>query len=229
MNIKNNVNYFTKTDTLKYVGIGMAALGFFLYWFGWGWISYLIICTFIPAGAVLFVVGSSGRANDSDLDELIEVKMRELDPNLDLDKDYKGRIMKHSETVEISGYEYGDGIMVAKMKNGTVRSSKFTKTVIYTLSDALHLTSRSVSLITDDECQTNTYEIPFEKIEKTELFEETKSIVFNKNSFRVKIVRFVIVMSDGSELSFPIHDDMSSETLVENTNRIITKFKSSQE
>ena len=75
MKIKSNTNYFTRNDTLKIVGAAMAALSFLLYFVGWGWVAYILMCVFIPAGAVLFIVGSSGRASDKDIDEFIAVKM----------------------------------------------------------------------------------------------------------------------------------------------------------
>ena len=228
MKIKNNVNYFTKGDSLKFVGAAMVALAFLLYFVGWGWISWILICTFFPVGAVLFIVGSSGRSGDDDIDEYIAVKTRELDPNLDLNKDYAQRIMKYSEAVEIEGYEFRDGLMYTKTKKGVVRSSEFTKTVIYTLTDALHITSRTVPLTTDEERADRVLELPYEDIVRAELSEEQRRFVFNKKSFSVKELRFCVVMANGETVSMPIHDDLRSEQLVENVNRILENYRKSK-
>ena len=59
-NFKDHINYFKKTDTLKYVGGVMAVLGVLLYMFGWSYVSYIIATVFLPAGGVLFLIGSSG-------------------------------------------------------------------------------------------------------------------------------------------------------------------------
>ena len=228
MKLKNNVNYFKKNDSLKFIGAAMAILGFLLYYVGWGWISYIIICTFIPAGAVLFIVGSSGRASEDDIDEFIKIKTRELDPNLDLDKDYSKRIMKHSEAINAEGYEYRQGLMFKKPKSGTVRSSEYTASVIYTLTDAFHLTSRSFSLVSDEEPVTSSREISFDSIKTVEFRDETKRLTFGGNSFSVKDTRLFFVMNDDSEISIPVHDDLNSENLAENFNHILDNYRKSK-
>lgn len=225
MKIKNNVNYFTKNDSLKFVGVAMVALGFLLYFVGWGWISYILMCVCIPLGAVLFIVGSSGRSGDDDIDEFIAVKLRELDPKLELDKDYAKRVMKHFDPIEIEGYEYRDDLMFAKTKNGSVRSSEFVKSIVYYLNDALHITSRRVSLISDGEGEDKVYELLYDDIDRLELSEENKRFIFNKKSFAVKDLRLRIVMKNGDPVELPIHDDLRSEQIVENVNHIIDNYR----
>lgn len=225
MKIKNNVNYFTKNDTLKFIGVAMVVLGFVLYYVGWGMLSWILICACIPVGAVLFIVGSSGRASDDDIEEFINVKSRELDPNLDLDKDYSKRIMKHTETLELEGYEYREDLMFAKTKKGSVRTSEFVRSVIYILNDALHFTVRRISLISDEETADVKREIFFDDIERLEISEEQKRFVFRKKTFSVKDKRLVVVMKNGESMSIPVHDDLRSEQIVENINHIIDNYR----
>lgn len=223
MKIKNNVNYFLKKGTLKFIGVAMAALGFLLYFVGWGWIAWITICTFIPAGAVLFIVGSSGRASDEDIDEYISIKMRELDPNLDLDKKYSARIVKGNETFELEGYEFREGLMYQKAKNGSVRSSEFSRSILYVLADGIYIVTRSISLVSDEAVEDVVRECLFEDIERAEITEEAKRFEFNKNVFNVKDLRLKIKLKNGGEISLPIHDDLRSEGAADKINRAIEK------
>ena len=228
MKIKNNVNYFKKSDSLKFIGAAMAVLGFLLYYVGWGMISWILLCTFIPLGAVLFIVGSSGRASDDDIDEFISIKSRDLDPNLDLKKDYAKRIMKYSETVELEGYEFRDDLMFTKTKKGSVRTSEFVRTVIYTLTDAIHLTVRRISLVSDEEPADTTHEIAFDDIERLEISEEQKRFIFNKKTFSVKDKRLNVIMKNGETVSLPVHDDLRSEQIAENINHVLENYRKAQ-
>ena len=228
MKIKNNVNYFNKKGSLKIWGVAMVALGFLLYYFGWGWISYILMCTFIPAGAVLFIVGSSGRASDEDIDEFIEIKMRDLDPSLDTDKSYATRIIKGTEPFTLEGYEFSEGLMYQKTKSGSVRSSEFTKSILYVLTDAVYVVTRRISLISDEEGKDTVRELAIGEIERAEICEEIKSFTYNKNLFRVKDLKLRISMKNGDPLIIPIHDDLRSEGAAEAINRAVERHNNQE-
>ena len=228
MKIKNNVNYFNKKGSLKIWGVAMVALGFLLYYFGWGWISYILMCTFIPAGAVLFIVGSSGRASDEDIDEFIEIKMRDLDPSLDTDKSYATRIIKGTEPFTLEGYEFSEELMYQKTKSGSVRSSEFTKSILYVLTDAVYVVTRRISLVSDEEGKDTVRELAIGEIEKAEICEEIKSFTYNKNLFRVKDLKLRISMKNGDPLIIPIHDDLRSEGAAEAINRAVERHNNQE-
>jgi hypothetical protein len=223
MKVKNNENYFLKKGTLKYVGVAMAALGFLLYYVGWGWISYIVMCTCLPGGAVLFIVGSSGRAADEDIDEYIAVKMRGISRERELEKNFSARLSPLDSFYELEGYELSEGLMFAKTKGGSVRSSVFTKTLVYILTDGLYLVGRSISLIDEEKCEDRAGELLFSDMERAEICEEMKSFNFRGNLFRVKDMRLKIVMKSGEEISIPMHDDLRSELIVERINREIQR------
>ena len=225
MKIKNNVNYFAKNNSLKFVGVAMVALGFLLYYFGWGWPAYILMCVCIPLGAALFIVGSSGRSGDDDIDEYIAVKMRDLDPKLDINKDYAKRVMKHYEAMEIEGYEYRDGLMFKKTKVGSVRSSEYVRSVIYFLEDAFHITSRRISIISEEDVSDNVYELSLDEVDRLALSEESKRFIFRKTSFSVKDTRLCVIMKNGEKIELPIHDDLRSEQIVESANRILENYR----
>ena len=52
---KSHINYFKRSDSLKYIGIVLAVLGVFLYMFGWSYISYIIATIALPVGGALFM------------------------------------------------------------------------------------------------------------------------------------------------------------------------------
>ena len=225
MNFKEHINYFKKTDTLKFVGIALAVLGIVLFFFGWGYISYILMSVSIPCGIALIVVGSVGRSNDGDIDTFIKNSMDGLDIRLEEDPAYVKRIVKHMPKEIISGYEYEDGFMLKKQKSGKVCSSQYSQAVLRFLSDGLYLSKRTVSLISPDVSNT-LHEIPYGIIKNASIVREQKRIAFNKNSFMVKDVRLLIEYGEGLTLSTPINDDIKSDELAEKINKLAKEHQS---
>ena len=67
MKDKQNVNYFMKSGWMKPTGLGLLIAGIAFLFFGWGFISYILMVVFIPAGIVLFIVGASTRSTDAEM------------------------------------------------------------------------------------------------------------------------------------------------------------------
>ena len=67
-----NEHYFTKNETVKWIGIVLVALAVVCYFFGWGFASYLIMSIGLPLGAILCILGSFGRSSESYIDEYIK-------------------------------------------------------------------------------------------------------------------------------------------------------------
>ena len=68
---KTNANYFTKTDNLKIAGIITLIASGVEFLFGMSYIGYIISSVGLVAGAVLFIVGSSGRVSEAEISEYI--------------------------------------------------------------------------------------------------------------------------------------------------------------
>ena len=228
MNIKNNINYFKKSDLLKYIGIGMIVIGgicFFLdflrFW------SYIIPMVFIPTGAVLFIIGSSARSNDNDIELCIERLTDGLDARLENNVKYKRRIFANTHPMIAEGFEYKKGLMFKRAKkDNSLRTSEYTKAVIYVLTDGLHITMRTVSLISDDVIN-DVYEILYDDIIKLEIKKEQNDFTFNQKVFSAKMTTLLIECKDNFIISIPIHDDMKAIQFVEKTNKIISEYKKS--
>lgn len=226
MNIKHNINYFKKSDSTKFVGIALVILGFVLFYFGWGWISYILMTLSVPVGVVLFIVGSSGRSDESVIETCIEERTEGLEVELEKDIKYKHRILKHIPPEIVEGHEYNDGVMLKQAKSGVLRSSEYTKAIIYTLTDALYVNARTVSVVSE-QIESTAVEIPFAMITNFAVEQEDKTLVFMNKSFSARPYRLVIEYGDGLSLSLPINNSVNSDVFVERTNNMIAEYKKS--
>ena len=114
---KLSINYFTKKDTLKIVGASVLIAGLASLAFGIGFVGYILALIGTPTGVVLFILGSSSKASDEDMDSDIESKMAGLLIDIDNDKRYYLKLLKHQKDITIEGYQYSDNVMIKKMKN----------------------------------------------------------------------------------------------------------------
>lgn len=221
MNFKHNINYFKSSDIIKWIGICLCLFTVALYFFGWGFISYILMCLSLPIGAVLFIIGSSRRSSDADIDEDIERLCRGVEIDLVEDKDFAKKLNKSFSPMTFEGYEYDDGLMFTKSKNSSVRSSKYTKAIVYVLSDSLYIVKRSFSLISDG-VENTTFEFPFADIDAIKIYSEKKTVTFEKKAFDVKLVRFTVICDNKIMISLPSPDDINTDRIIEKMNATAT-------
>jgi hypothetical protein len=221
---KSHINYFKKSDSLKYIGIVLAVLGVFLYMFGWGYVSYIIATVALPIGGVLFIIGSSGRASDSDINEYIAKRTEGIEIDLENNPNIKKRLLKQIPIETIEGYEYKDGLMVTKAKDGSIRSAEYTKSVLYSLSDALHIVSRRISLVSD-ETHEEDIEILYSDLSDIRIENNDTRLTFGKKVFKASDVRLVIKYSGEKSLSLPARDNASLDNFIEMLKRAMSNNK----
>lgn len=216
---KESINYFKKSDTLKYVGAGLLIAGLLCFWLGFrlGIIGYILAFVGAPTGFVLFLVGSSGRTNDADIDSVITQKMAGLVINIDNERHYQLKLLKHLKEVTIDGYRYHDDVMMKKLKDNSIRTSEFTRSIVKIMKDSLYIVSRDISLINDN-VENHTYEIFYDTIKTVEIERDSKRVVFNNNTFLTKPCYLHIVFEE-TEIRLPIVDAITSDELVENIKR----------
>ena len=216
---KESINYFKKSDTLKYVGAGLLIAGLLCLWLGFrlGIIGYILAIVGAPTGFVLFLVGSSGRTNDADIDSVITQKMAGLVINIDNERHYQLKLLKHLKEVTIDGYRYHDDVMMKKLKDNSIRTSEFTRSIVKIMKDSLYIVSRDISLINDN-VENHTYEIFYDAIKTVEIERDSKRVVFNNNTFLTKPCYLHIVFEE-TEIRLPIVDAITSDDLVENIKR----------
>ncbi len=232
MNFRNNINYFKKKDSMKGIGAGLLIAGLFFLWLGigyLGWIAWIFMMIAIPAGFLMFIIGSIISSTESDIDEDIEKKCEGLELDLENDKDFSKRMLRNTMPNVAQGYEYnGEGLMFRKDKKGSWRSSKYTKYVIYLLSDALYINCRTISLISE-EVENRSFEVPYDTVDSIEIKKEENTIQVGKNSFKVEKARFVIKYGEEFTFSAPMNDDIKSGELVDTLNKLVSKAKKAKE
>ncbi|MBQ8407740.1 MAG: hypothetical protein IJY39_02615 [Clostridia bacterium] len=216
---KESINYFVKTDTLKFVGAGLLIAGLLCMWLGFrlGIVGWILAIVGAPTGFVLFIIGTLGRATDADMESVITQKMSGLEIGIDNEKHYQLKLLKHLKEVTIEGYRFHDGIMIKKLKDGSLRTPEYARSMVKILKDSLYIVSREISLINDDVIN-NTYEIFYDSIQTVEIVREHERVVFNNNTYVTKPCYFHVVY-DGGEINLPIVDAITSDELVDNIKR----------
>lgn len=220
---KNSINYFIKTDTLKLVGGGILIAGLFCLWLGFGIIAYILAFIGTPTGLVLFFIGATGRVTDADMDSHINNKMAGLAIDIDQNRSYQLKLLKHIKEITIEGYEYHDDVMIKKLKSGELRTSEFSRSKIRILSDRLYIVNRKISLIYDDDVVNNLYELTYDTIESLEIEREQKNMVFNKNSFFVKPC-YLKITTKTDTFHLPCANALTSDELINTINRQIKLY-----
>ena len=219
MKDKQNVNYFMKSGWMKPTGLGLLIAGIAFLFFGWGFISYILMVVFIPAGIVLFIVGASTRSTDAEMDEFIAKKYENFEVRLDLDKDYSKRLLKHVHPENFESYVYDEGLLYAKSNTGYLRTSEYQKTILHMLSDAIYVSVRRISLV-EDKVDDKIYEIPYAELSAVSALREERSFDFNKKSFSAKVCEVRIEYGGGLVLIIPTKDNANIDAVVEKINKM---------
>ncbi len=223
---KENTNYFKKSDTLKFAGVATAVISVILFFFGWSYFSYIISCLGAPAGIVMLILGTLGRAKEEDIVNYINKHTKEIKIDLVENKNLAKRVLKNPEPLIAEGEVYREGVMIKRTKEGKMRSSLYAKSVIYPLDDALYIVSKTISLISDD-IEEITVEIPYSAIECFETREEKMNIAFEKKTYNVKKYELFVEESNGKTYSLPIENSISTDNFVKKVSELIQTNKES--
>ncbi len=225
MNYKHNINYFQSGDKLKILGAALALAGGFSFVIIWSYTAYLLSYITVPVGLFLFFWRTGRCSNDQDIEDAIEEQCATVKIDWAEDKKLSARRAKSFEPIIIRGYEYEDGVLLKKMKNGALCSSRCTVAEIAVLEDALYLKTKSFSLIAEEESE-QTLELPFSEMTSIELTDEEKRFPYQKTFLRVIDHRLVFRYGENRVLSFPVNHDLGIENFVERI-QILLKDESS--
>ena len=209
MDFKHYINYFKKNENMKFIGGAILIVGFISIWLRLGFL-WLLSVMLVPAGFVMFIVGSGGRASEADIDKYISQCMDKLEVDLSEDKHYRRRILEHIPAREVEGYLYDEGVMLKKAKNSSIRSSKYTKAIFYILSDELYITRRTISIVSNDK-ENETVEIPYDTLTNAEIIRQRGTKRDGKKAFLVKETFIKISYGEGESFITPIHDDITAD------------------
>lgn len=220
-------NYFMMSDVPRLIGIGMMISGAILLLLAWfmalGLFFWILMCLCLAGGPVLFWVAGSMRASESDIDEHLKRSTNDMGLTPSDENKYRKKLLSSMPPQTVSAYVYREGLMLARSKDGTVRSEEYAKAMIYVLTNGIVVISRTVSLVSEEK-QEQKAEIPFAQLENVELVSEEKQLSFGKKSFEVK-ESFLQIVYDGTTLRIPTQLDFNLEQFVEKLNKLAAEHK----
>ena len=226
MNYKNNIGYFAKSDDMRVTGLGLLIGGFAALCLGFAtsYILFIIGIVLLTPGIVLYIVGAAGRSTDEDIKSCIARGCEGMEVDLSEDRAYNKRILPKTEPEVLKDFEYREGLMLTRSKSNSLRSSEYTKSILYFLTDGLYIVTRTFSVV-EDNVRNAALEIPFLATDKVEIVRETPTLHFGKKTFNTHYARLVIHYEDGKVLNVPIHDDITADQLAERIMKMVTTAK----
>ncbi len=222
-NFKSNINYYTKWEGMRSVGLCLMIFGFGALWMGWS-ISYFIYILGAPAlisGIVMFFWGNTGRSSEEEIQA--EIKRRKdgiAFPELESERDWKKRVSQRPEVHEFEGFRFREGVYFKKMKNGSLCSSEYERAVMHILTDAFYIKSRRFSLVEEGETA-ETWEIPFALVERIEIEHSTVTLSNGKKTAEAAVSDLVFTYDGGKRLCILSLDDAYADDLVARLNKIV--------
>ena len=143
--LNDATRYYHQKDILRPIGMVLLPLGLVMMWLGWSFISYILAAVFIPAGLVMFLVGSSKFVSDNDIREQIDHAMLDYDKSVTDMNGYERIVLKQPAPLEIEAYQFGETAKYFKRgKNSTPVSDVFTRTRLFYTKDAIMIVGRTL-------------------------------------------------------------------------------------
>ena len=222
---KSNVNYFLKWEGLKTLGLGMMIVGFACLWLGWG-LTYLVGAVLMVAGIAVFLVGNIGRSTETEIMEEIKRRSEGIEfPEVEKERHFYKRVPAKNEILDFSGFVLSEGLLLKKTKNGSIASSEYRVARVFLLTDAFYVKTRTFSLVSD-ECEEETLEVPFSKVEQVAVLRESKVLPCGKQQFSVKPCHLVVVFDGGKKMYLPASDDVYVDELAARLKKLTETAKS---
>ena len=212
-NYKSNINYFKKWEGLKTLGLGMLIVGFASLWLARSYFMWIAGGAILTAGVVVFLLGNIGRSTEAEILEEVKRRSEGIEfPEVEKDRHFYKRIPARAEILDFSGFSISDGLLLKRMKNGSICSSEYRVARMLLLSDAFYVKAKTFSLVSDVE-EEETLEIPFASVEDVAVLRETKNLPCGKKVFSVKPCHLVVIFDEGKRLYLPAPDDVYVDEL----------------
>lgn len=220
--IKRNRNYFTKTDTLLFVGIGLLIVGVVLFFFGYGYLSYIIASVLAPVGLVMMLIGASQRVTDTDMDNCIATLTEGMAVDFVENPKFEKRLQKHIPVLRVQNYLYDDKLLHKYAKSGSVRSEKFDAAILYALDSELYVVRRRIALLDEREPETEIIRIPYQGMETPEVVQESVTLTFGKKIRTINYSLLCIKASD-IELRLPMQGNTDVDEFISRMRRLLAE------
>ena len=221
MNKRHNENYFKKNDIILFIGAAMLIIGGILLTVGKRW-WVAPCCILMAIGMVIFIIGTTVRSSEKEMRALLSKKLEGMDISFDTLGVPERRVVRDIKPIVIENYEYDETVMLRKTKNETI-SSRYTKSLIFILTDGFIVRTRSVSLISEED-RNKKIEIPFNSINELSVIREDKKLNFNKKEYNITTDRLLIRYGNGYKLLLPMHVDIKSKELEVRLKKIINEY-----
>lgn len=225
--IQDKSLYFHQKDILRPIGAVLMPVGLVWFYFGWSYISYILPSIMVPAGLILFIVGSSKLISDNDIAEQMDHAMIGYDQSVTDMVGFDRVVLKQPAPVEISAYHFGDKAKYFKKgKNGTPISDQYTRSHLFFTKDSIILVSRTISIAELNEAEgigitDQSEHIYFASINSAALDEYNTTVTLTNTGkpLAVKWCELVLTGPDGELCRIPAKNDMDASTLVDDINR----------
>lgn len=221
--IKRNLLYFTKTDTMLYVGIGLLVVGVALFFLTYSYLAYIIASVCAAVGLVLFLIGASHRVTDADIDACIATLTEGMAVDTVENPKFSKRIQKQIPVLHVHSYLYDDGLHFKYAKSGSIRSDQYEATILYALDTGLYVVRRRISLLCADEIDTQTVEIPYTEIEKLEIVQTQKVLTLRKKPRTVTPT--LLCIRGNCPMEIPMQSTADVDEFIQRVHRALTEAK----
>lgn len=222
---KRHLKYFHKTDNMRVIGtLMMAASGVIFLWtwyIFWSYILFRSIFILFPVGLALYIIGSLGKSTDEDIESVISRLSSEADIDEEKDADIIRKLMKNPSPEIISGYDYSDGTMFRKTKNGVIRSEVFKKAVLLPLNEGIYVSYATVNIICES-VKKEIFELPYSDIEEIRVVSERKTVRFLRKNFSVNDSRLEIISKGNAVLSLPAKESATLDAFIQDLQKYIS-------
>ena len=225
--IKDGSLYYHQKDILRPIGAVLLPVGLVMMWLGWSFISYILATVFIPAGLVMFIVGSSKYISDNDMQEQIDHAMLDYDKSVTDMNGYDRIVLKQPTPFEISAYSFGaDATYFKRGKNSTPVSDRYTRAHIFYTKDGFIIAGRTLSVASYSEATGEGITDFSEQISLSGVtgasLEAHETVVTATNTGKTMTVKWCELVLNGAEgelLRIPAKNDMDAATFVDDINR----------
>lgn len=212
---KSNLNYYTKWDGYRTLGLCAMVVGFVCVWIPYSYFMYIIGGLGLVGGIGLFLFGSVESSTEAEIKEEIErrcggIEFRELEK----EHHFYHRVPKNVEEFEFKGFDFGKENLLKRMKNGSYGSSAYIYAKMVLLTDAFYIKTRRFSLLKEGQTD-ETFEILASDIQNIEVRREKELRELEKGKkAELKLCHIVICYGEGKELLLPRNDDIYADEFV---------------
>lgn len=220
--LKRNLNYFTKSDTPLFVGIGMLIVGVVLYFVTYSYVVYVIASVLAVAGLLLSLIGASRRVTDTDIDSCLSKACQGMEVDLVENPKFEKRMQRQIPPLHIQSYIFEDGLRCKSAKNGTVRSESYQASLIYALDDRLYIVERRVNLLSG-QIDSEVKEILYGDIQGLEVVQIPKTVQIGKNTRNV--TQSLLHINGKEPVDLPVHNTSEIDEFIGRVHRVLSLYK----